>query len=110
MDTDDSTTATDERIQKFFTDRHDEILQEWTAKIKEVLTISGEKDVEYDVLRDFPPTWWHEVVDQGWEPEIVTGSFSEEEIYGSDVLGLLGDRIIDEAADLLGLPKEIFDL
>jgi hypothetical protein len=96
--------ATDNKVRAFFQKHHAQIYIAWKEKMEEVFEdYLPWNDSDEDAIDDCRSIWWQEVVEQGWEPEIVEEGL--EGVY-SDEIGLLGDKIIEEVANELGIPYE----
>jgi len=103
--------SAEREVKRFFSDYHNQIrvLGEWVNKMEEIFKdyLPFDPNNE-DAISDCQNIWWLEVVEPGWEVPTIQEKFSDE-IYDTDAYQEFSDKIVDEALEKLGLPREIVE-
>lgn len=97
-------SVADKKVRAFFQKHHAQIYRAWKAKMEEVFEdYLPWSNANEDAIEDCRSIWWLEVVEQGWEPDVVEDGLGN---IDSDEIGLIGDLIIEEVANELGIPYD----
>jgi len=96
--------SADDEVRAFFQKHHAEIYRAWKEKMEEIFKdYLPWNDSNEDAVEDCRNIWWMDVVEQGWEPDIVEDGLGD---IDSGEVGWIEDKIIEEVANELGISYE----
>jgi hypothetical protein len=97
--------SADKKVRAFYQRYHAQIYRAWKAKMEKVFKdyLPWNDSNDEETIEDCRNIWWMKVVEQGWEPDVVEKGLGN---IDSDEIGKIGEKIIAEVANELGIPYD----